>query len=182
MNITGNGWEFFIQRHTVQSRNGRRRTVGSYQIFHNGEPQEGHSMSGMVAESRGRGANTPEDNGRRIEEGRYPLFTQDGSHYKTIGYIISDDFDETPKPGLELKGTGDRTEILIHPGHGFLASIGCINLCKSLPDSHEDIDFEPSRNRVIDVINNLRDFAGGNFPAHNGHQIPDAHVVIDGEP
>jgi hypothetical protein len=182
MNITGSGWEFFIQRQSEQTRDGRTRTVGTYQIFHDGDAQGGARMSGMVAESRGPGANAPGGNGRRIREGRYPLFTQDGGHYVTIGYVISGDFTDTPKPGLELKETDERSEILIHPGHGFLASIGCINPCTSLPDADENIDFEPSRDRVIEIIDDLKDFAGHDFPARNGHRIPNAFVVIDGEP
>lgn len=184
MPITGAGWEFHIIRDSeqVRPRDGRRRTVGRYQIFHNGVAQVGTSMSGMVAEARGRGANAPEGNGRRIEQGRYPLFTQDGPSYVTIGYTVSSDPDDTPKPGLELKDTGERTEILIHPGHGFLASIGCINPCTSLPNPAEPIDFVPSRDRVMNIINNLRAFAGNAFPTRNGERIPNAFVVIDREP
>jgi hypothetical protein len=71
---------------------------------------------------------------------------------------------------------------LIHPGQGFLASVGCINPCTSLPNAAETIDFVPSRKRVIAIINNLKAFAGANFPTQNGKRIPNAFVVIDGEP
>ena len=114
--------------------------------------------------------------------GRYPLFTQDGTKYVTIGYKDSESTSAKPKPGLELKATGQRSEILIHPGQGFLASIGCINPCTSLPNAAEMIDFVPSRKRVIAIIDDLKAFTDRTFPATNGKRIPNAFVVIDGEP
>ena len=50
-------------------------------------------MSGMVAETKGPGANKPENNGRRIEQGSYQLATQDGGHYVTFGFVDDDDPD-----------------------------------------------------------------------------------------
>jgi hypothetical protein len=81
-----------------------------------------------------------------------------------------------------LRDTGARYEILIHPGHDFLASVGCINLCKSLPDAHEPITYVPSRKRIISVIADIKNYLGANFPNANGKRIPRAFVVIDGEP
>ena len=52
----------------------------------------------------------------RVEEGRYPLFTQDRSKYVTIGFKDSESTSAKPKPGLELKETGQRSEILIVRG------------------------------------------------------------------
>ena len=184
MPIEKNGWEFYIVRKSEQRRasDGKRRTVGEYQIFHDGVTQRGAGLSGTVAETRGPGANKPAGNNRRVEEGRYPLFTQDGAKYVTIGYKDSESTSAKPKPGLELKETEQRSEILIHPGQGFLASIGCINPCTSLPNAAEMIDFVPSRKRVIAIINDLKAYAGGTFPTKNGKRIPNAFVVIDGEP
>lgn len=184
MAITGIGWEFHIVRKSEQRRasDGKRRTVGTYQIFHDGVKQTGAGLSGTVAETRGPGANKPAGNNRRIEEGRYPLFTQDGAKYVTIGFKDSESTSAKPKPGIELKGTGSRSEILIHPGQGFLASIGCINPCTSLPNAGEMIDFIPSRKRVIAIINDLKAFTGSAFPATNGKKIVNAFVVVDGEP
>lgn len=184
MPIQKSGWEFHIVRKSEQRRasDGKRRTVGRYQIFHEGIAQTGGGLSGTVAETRGPGANRPAGNNRRVEEGRYPLFTQDGERYVTIGYKESESTSATPKPGIELKETDQRSEILIHPGQGFLASIGCINPCTSLPNAAEMIDFAPSRRRVIAIINDLKAFAGSAFPAKNGKRIPNAFVVIDGEP
>ena len=184
MPITKSGWEFHIVRKSEQRRasDGKRRTVGRYQVFHDGIAQTALRLSGTVAETRGPGANRPAGNNRRVEEGRYPLFTQDGEKYVTIGYKESESTFARPKPGLELKETDQRSEILIHPGQGFLASIGCINPCTSLPNAAEMIDFVPSRKRVIAIIDDLKAFAGGAFPTKNGKRIPNAFVVIDGEP
>lgn len=184
MAITGIGWEFLIERKSEQKRvsDGKRRTVGFYQIYHDGVKQTGAGLSGMVAETRGPGANKPAGNNRRIEEGRYPLFTQDGSKYVTIGYKDSESALAKPKPGIELKETGSRSEILIHPGQGFLSSIGCINPCTSLPDASELIDFVPSRKRVIAIINDLKAYTGATFPIVNGKKIVNAFVVVEGEP
>ncbi|MDP1911494.1 MAG: hypothetical protein Q8K85_24600 [Hyphomicrobium sp.] len=85
------------------------------------------------------------------------------------------------KPGIEVTSTGQRSEILIHPGHGFLASVGCINPCTSLPNAREMIDYAPSRKRVIALIEDMKSFIAG-FPTKNGKAIPGAFVVIDGEP
>ena len=184
MPIKKEGWEFHIIRHSEQKRpsDGKRRTVGTYQVFHNGVKQTGEGLFGTVAEARGPGANRPAGNGNRIEEGRYPLFTQHGSKYVTIGFAASESTTAKPKPGLELKETNERAEILIHPGQGFLASIGCINPCKILPNASEMIDYVPSRKRVIAIIEDLKAFLGPNFPTSNGRKIPNAFVVVDGEP
>jgi hypothetical protein len=184
MPIEKSGWEFHIVRKSEQRRpsDGKKRTVGKYQIYHDGVKQTGAGLSGVVAETRGPGANKPAGNNRRIKEGRYPLFTQDGAKYVTIGFKDSESRSARPKPGLELKETGQRAEILIHPGQGFLASVGCINPCASLPNAAEMIDFAPSRKRVVAIINNLKAYVGGVFPTKNGRKIPNAFVVIDGEP
>jgi len=183
MPITGSGWEFHIIRKEEQKRaDGRRRTVGRYKVFHDGVAQIGTDFSGMVAEAKGPGANRPAGNGRRIKQGRYPMATQDGTRYDTWGYKDDDDPDVEPKPGLELTATGERSEILIHPGIGFLASIGCINLCTNLPNANEPIDYVGSRQRVIAVIENLKAYLGKEFPKTNEKKIPRAFVVIDGEP
>jgi hypothetical protein len=81
-----------------------------------------------------------------------------------------------------LLSTGNRTEILIHPGHGFLASIGCINLTAKLASGKSDIPFVDSRDRVIGAIQDLRSYLGSSFPHYNGHPIGRATIVIDGEP
>ncbi len=180
MPITGTDWEMHIVRKSEQSRGARRRTVGAYKVFHGGVAVAG--LSGAVAETRGPGDNSTPRNNRRIEEGRYPLSTQDGTRYVTIGFTPNHNPAKLPRPGLELNNTGRRTEILIHPGRGFLSSIGRINPCTSLPDADEDIEFNGSRTRVVALIEDLKSFLGDSFPSRNGKKIPTAFVVIDGEP
>ena len=51
-----------------------------------------------------------------------------------------------------------------------------------LPRATELIDYLPSRKRVIAIINDLKAFAGASFPGTNGKRIPNAFVVVDGEP
>ena len=171
-------------RTAVQRRasDNKPRTIGHYQIFHDGIAQTEPDMSGMFAESRGPGANSPNGNGRRIEEGTYTLRTQGGTKFKTFGYSNSASSSALPRPGAELRGCAPRTEILIHPGRGFLSSIGCINLCTNLPNSSEPITFTSSRRRVISMIDDMAAFLGPQFPTVNERKIPNATVVIEGEP
>jgi len=184
MPINGSGWEILFVRDSVQTRasDSKRRTVGRYQIFHDGVPQTGTDMAGEFAETRGPGDNSTPDNNRRIEAGRYPLHTQGGNKYATFGYVESDSSGVKPKPGIELKGCEPRSEILIHPGRGFLASIGCINLCTSLPNAAEGVTYTSSRRRVIAMLEDMKAFLGAAFPTRNERPVPGAHAVIDGEP
>ena len=94
-------WEMRIVRKSEQKRasDGKRRTVGTYQIFHGDEAQTGFGMKGMVAETRGPGANAPAGNNRRVEAGRYPLSTQDGTNYDTIGYKESESHERETEAG-----------------------------------------------------------------------------------
>src|SRR5437763_14150341 len=91
---------------------------------------------------------------------------------------------QIPMPGLLLADTGDRPFILIHPGHPphlYLSSIGCFNLTKPLRHN-ENMDFFESRARVIALIDDLRAFAPDAFEHHGNISIPDAAVIVDGEP
>jgi hypothetical protein len=186
MPITGNGWEIHFQRTAVQRNpnNGKLRTVGRYQVFFNGAPQSGADLSGAFAERPGPGNNgkAGKTHGLRIEAGRYPLFTQDGTKYKTHGFAQSNMINALPRPGVELGNTGERSEILFHPGIGFLSSIGCLNLCTELPDGAAGITYTSSRRRVISVIENMRSLLGDDFPETNGKAIGQAFAVVDGEP
>ena len=87
-------------------------------------------------------------------------------------------------PGVLLGDTGNRSGILIHPGHPptlYLSSIGCLNLTKPL-QADEDMDFVESRSRVIALINSLAGFAATAFVQGVSKQIPNAWIDIEGEP
>ena len=176
------GWEMHIIREEVQRNGDDERTVGYYRVYHDGVPQNGSDMSGMVAEAKGPGANSPANNGRRIKAGNYPVRTQNGTVYVTWNYDESESRDAKPKPGFELRNTGERSEILIHPGQDFLRSVGCINPCTSLPNGDEMITYASSRRRVIALIEDMKSYIGEGFPKRNGQRISGALVVIDGEP
>lgn len=191
MPIIRQGWELHIQRVKEQTRNGRTRTVGTYQVFHDGEPAASIRLgnidvplSGMTAESPGPGQNeTPatDDDPSRIREGRYPLKTSGGPRYKTTGYREDEEI-KPAMPGIELRKTGKRSDIIVHPGKNeFLSSIGCINPCTSLPTASEPIDYAGSRRRVIALIEDMRAFLGG-ISDQGDVPILNASVVIDGEP
>jgi hypothetical protein len=180
MPIQGSGWELLIERSREDQRAGRRRTVGKYKVFHNGKAVD--ALTGAMAESPGPGDNSRPGNKKRVEAGRYPLATQAGSKYVTLNFTSNKNPTALPRPGLELGSTGRRKEILIHPGRGFLSSIGCINPAKSLANKTADIDFQDSRTRVIAIIDDLKAFLDSDFPTKNGKPIPKAFVVIEGEP
>lgn len=184
MPITGKGWELHVDRRSEQARasDGKRRTVGKYQVYHDGVKQTGAGLSGTIAETRGPGANKPKENGRRIEAGTYQLSTQGGKRYFTFGFDDSEAANAKKKPGLLVKDTGVRDGIVIHPGQGYLSSIGCFNPCTSLPNAAEPIDYVGSRKRVIQLIENVKAFTGAAFPKQNGKRIPNASIVVDGEP
>jgi hypothetical protein len=162
----------------------RRRTIGEYRVFVNGSPLSG--LTGTIAEQKGPSDNSPTGNtfDRRIEPGRYPLFSQDGTKYKTIGYLktaaAAADFGKKPRPGIELRETGTRSAILIHPAQNFLSSVGCIHPSGPLPNGGSNIDHSgESRPRVIALIEAMRVFCGSDFPATDGHRIPDCWCVVD---
>jgi len=176
MPITGNGWELLIRRQSVQQGSQKARTVGSYQVFHDGNAVA--ALAGTTAESKGPSSNSTK--GVRINPGSYRIGTQEGSHYSTLNYNPSPDLRLSPKPGIEVLDTGTRFEILIHPGKdAFLSSIGCINLCTRLPDAGERIDYPGSRMRVMALIDDLRSFLGNSFPRNGEWPIPNAHLIIE---
>jgi murein DD-endopeptidase MepM/ murein hydrolase activator NlpD len=190
MPITGLGWEILISRTATQRRSsdGRVRTVGTYHVFHDGAEATGTiqvggrevPLFGTAAESPG-----PSQNARRADEGfptrilakGYTMRASGGPTYVTSGF--RQDLEIAPgMPGLELTDTGRRTDILIHPGKNeFLSSVGCINLCTSLPNADETIDYPGSRRRVIALIEDMKAFLGG-LPGPD-QPIPNAFVVVD---
>lgn len=182
-------WQLRIERKLVQTRGTRARTVGTYQVLHDGVPATGTilvdgiavPLSGTTAESKGPSQNAQPAtaaNPSRIVAKTYPLATSGGPEYVTHGFR-DDLVIDPPMPAIELLDTGNRTAILIHPGKDtFLSSIGCINLCTRLPDAAEIINYPGSRRRVIALIRDMQQFLG-NVPTAGDRPIPGASVTID---
>lgn len=184
MALTGKGWELQVTRLEIQQNGSHSRAYGTYEAYLNGQPIP--HLSGNVCESPGPGENefhATEADPRRVRKGRYPLWTQFGDTYETMGYNGPDAPAGTPPmPGVLLGNTHLRTGILIHPGHPpklYLSSIGCLNLTKPLP-AHQIMDFLESRSRVIAVIDSLASFAPHAFVQGHSMQIPNAWIDIDG--
>jgi len=182
MPISMHGWELHIERIVSQGWQSKVRTYGSYNVYQDGVLQAG--LSGFICECPGPGDNTAVNSELRIKEGRYQLSTQYGI-YRSVGY--SDDqkpAGTVPMPGLCLLDTLPRTGILIHPAHPptlYLSSRGCLNPTKGLMAA-DSMDFWDSRSRVIALIDSLQDFASSAFENPTNTVIPNAFVVIDGEP
>jgi len=171
-----NNWELRIKRLEEQARSGRRRTVGTYQVFHDGAAVTG--LGGFTAETRGPGDNKTTGNMRCVEPGIYPLSTQDGDKYCTLGYTSNTNPAALRRPALLLRNTNKRVGILLHPARNFLWSVGCINPAKALKTAASDIDFIDSRTRIIAIIDDLKSYLGPAFPNKNGRPVPNATIVI----
>jgi murein DD-endopeptidase MepM/ murein hydrolase activator NlpD len=180
-------WEIRIERRSEQTHGRQTRTVGTYQVYHDGQPATGTirvgdkdvPLSGTTAEAAG-----PSQNAKRASEGfptrilaqSYPMQASGGPTYVTHGYR-QDETVAPMMPGLELTDTGRRTDILIHPGKNeFRSSVGCINLCTHLDTPQEMIGYPGSRRRVIALIEDMKAFLGA-LPGAD-QPIPNAFVVI----
>jgi hypothetical protein len=170
-------WTFVVQRLREERREGEgfNRTVGTYQVLHDGAPVPG--LSGTTVERQG-----PGDNGtigraehRCIASGNYPLNSHATLKYKTVSYKTSG---AHPRPALEVGNTDKREGILIHPADGYASTIGCINLASQLDDADADIEFSDSLKRVVDIIEDLKRFNGGSLPAGDGVPIANAQLVV----
>lgn len=175
------GFILQVVRRRTEYREGKgfSRTVGEYQAFFNRQPVPG--LQGAVYEQKGPGDNTSTGtaNARRIAAGTYPLHTQAGVKYKTYGYTSGTAY---PKPGLLVENTDYRKGIVIHPGSGYLSSVGCLNPSQPLSGAEGNLDFMESRDRTISLIDKMREILGDRFPSTNGHLIKDAWLVVQGEP
>jgi uncharacterized protein DUF5675 len=190
MPIENKGWEIQIKRTSQARRKGTgfARTISSYQVFHDGKEVDG--LSGNFVERQGPGDNseTGVDNHRRIAPGRYPLSTHaspkknNAIKYKTIGYDKSPDIGALPRPAILFLDTGSRGGILIHPGNGYIWSIGCFNPGRNLKTAADNLKFSESRPMVIALIDDMKNFLGDKFPKSNGEQIPTAFAVVEGDP
>ena len=182
MPITGRGWELHVNRLGLQRHGRVTRTYSSYQAHRDGVAIA--TLFGHICECTGPGDNVHKA-AKRIEAGRYPLSTQFGKRYRSMGFSMDTHTPAVlPMPGLLLKETGKRTAILIHPGHPpklYLSSIGCLNPTNPL-GKNDNMEFFESRARVIALIDSLHAFSPESFRAGRPMQIPGAFVVIDGEP
>lgn len=183
MPISGRGWELHIRRLEVQTNGDLRRTYGEYETFLDGAQL---GLSGHVCECAGPGDNgaTGSAGHRRIEAKSYPLSTHFGTYVSTGYSPDTEHAGMAPMPGVMLTRTGHRKWILIHPGHPphlYLSSIGCLNLTAPLM-ADKVMDFWDSRTRVIDILDSLKAFVPAAFMSSEDTPIPNAQVVIDGEP
>jgi hypothetical protein len=182
MPISGLGWELLIERLALHGNGQQVRTYGRYCLFVDGRRA---GLDGFMCESAGPGDNVTPESGRRIAVGTYPLYSQFGQ-YRSTGYSTSRIAGEPPLPALRLADRGTRVGILIHPAYPpkaklYLASVGCLNPAGPLaPD--EDNEFWDSRARTIALLDSLIGFAPAPFAAGRNTMVPDAMVVIEGEP
>ncbi len=158
------------------------RTIGEYRCYWNGAAIEG--LKGQMVERPGPGDNTTEvgdNHDLRIRAGAYRLAIQNGVHYKTYNYDQNGTtYEQIPKPGLLLRDTEERSAILIHPGEGYVKSIGCLNPATGLTDADSAINFMDSRRQVITIIDTMKAKIGSRFPPSG--TIPEAIILIEGEP
>ena len=142
----------------------------------------------MVFEAHGPGDNTATGTAhhRRLEAKIYPLGTHSSAglfpKYATHGYTGSTIAGAQARPAIRLDNTGYRSGVLFHPGMGFLWSVGCLNFSKPLSGPDKDIDYTDSRARVIAVIEDMKARLGDAFPVRSWKTIPNAWMMIEGEP
>jgi hypothetical protein len=175
-----NGFVIHVVRTHVEQREGRKRTIGSYHVTYEG--QDLPQLKGFTVESPGPGDNATPGSGRRLQASGYPLSAWKGRNYVTNGYSAAKEPTVVPKPAIGIEETGIRQGIIIHPGTGFLTAIGTINLTKRLDGPSADIDYQDSRQRVIDLITAMQQKLGSQFPSGDVKRIPNAWVNISGEP
>ncbi|TIR32383.1 MAG: hypothetical protein E5X35_14640, partial [Mesorhizobium sp.] len=179
-----------IKRVRAEKRRGmKERTVSTYRVFHDRRPVAG--LSGMICEARGPGDNsaTGRQRGARIKAGIYPMLTHAGTReidgitaFKTFGFTSSIEVRRPPMPALRVGDTRYRAGILIHPGNGWLWSVGCMNPADDIADARSDIQYVHSRARVIRLIEGLKRELGSRFPTTNNQTIPRLTLEVIGEP
>lgn len=180
MTIVGRGWELLVSRSHRERRGDAWRTIGSYRVFRDGLPVDG--LAGTTVEADGPGDNSAKGNRRRVIARRYPLLSHAGDRYRTFGFTETVSPEAVPGPAVRLGDTDARVAILVHAGNGFLRSEGCIHPTRALGGPANDIDFADSRSRTIALIVDLRRHAGIAIRPYDRAPIPDAWVVIEGEP
>lgn len=174
------GFVIYVSRSREEQSGDRARTIGTYRVTYAGQSIAG--LEGTTVESKGPGNNAIAGSGLRLETGAYPLATHQGSIFATIGYVLGETFEARPKPAIRLGETGARSVILIHPGIGFFGGSGTIVLSKKLEGPSSTVDPKDSRERVVALINAMKEKLTTGFPVTNDSRIPNAWVVISGEP
>jgi hypothetical protein len=171
------GWVILVQRLRMEQRPKKTfaRTVGSYQVHHEGKPVT--ALAGTTVERQGPGDNGPTGHAHhnRIEAGVYALLTHRTAKYATTGFKKDGGH---PRPALGVEPRGARSAVLIHPAGEYGSTIGCINLSGPLEGPRNNIKLGDSVGRVIDVIGNLQAYAGVRFPKRVDAEIPDACLII----
>jgi hypothetical protein len=130
-------------------------------------------------------------NKRRIEAGTYELHTHKGSKvagtpprtvFVTHGYSGDPANRANLRPSVKLLPTNKRGGILFHPASGWLWSEGCLNVGADLSTPAMNFAWKDSRSRVIALIDDMKKYLGARFPTGDNVRIPDAMIVIEGEP
>ncbi len=173
------GFILIVLRETVELRGSKRRTVGRYFALYKGERIPG--IEGYTYESPGPSNDRP-GSGKRIRSGVYPLATTSGMRYDTFEFGGDNKFGGKKRPGILIADTRERVAILIHPGKGFLSAIGTINLSGKLKGPEDDIVFDDSLARVTQLIKAMKEKLGSDFPKEGFQKIPEAWLVLAGEP
>ena len=173
--IPATGWTLLVRRLRTEKRVSKpyARTVGTYQVYVDGQPVVG--VTGMTVEREGPGDNGPVGKAghRCIEAGTYPLRGHDTENYASVGFATDGDH---PRPAIEVGDTAARTAILIHPASGYGSTIGCVNLAGRLDDADSDFSLTDSTARVIALINDLHRHSGGELPREG--VIANCHLVV----
>ena len=183
MAITGYGWEMLVHRLGIQHADpddpavGQHssRTYGRYDVYIEGK----HQFDGFICEGIGPGSTHVD--GHRIIAGTYALSTQFGDLYWSQGYQTTD---KVQRPAVALVNVPGRTGILVHPAHTpdfFLSSIGCFNPTKALQPK-ECMAFQDSYTHVVEIVDSLKNFAPKAFVPKKNTPIPNAYIIVEGEP
>ncbi len=189
--VPDTGVALYVSRQRVERRSSGRprvRTVGEYQVYLDGKPLSDPMLKGMMLEAKGPGANVPAQNGKRIEADVYPLRTHRGKKYMTFDFKATRSSSRKPRPGIQVGEADqtvspvlkDRVAILLHPGSGFLWSVGCLNPSKPL-SRLQGMSWADSFDRTMALIDAMKKHVPG-FPSSNGKRIPDTVLVVEGEP
>ena len=185
------GWELVVTRLGLHQFAGHVRTYGAYQVFIDDAVQP--ELVGYTLEAHGPGDNSATGKGiTRVEAGRYSLGRHVSTIYKTEGFSVPFDQNQTLPGFVYLTPDGVRDGLLIHPAHPprvgqagntlWLSSIGCINPTHELGPS-DSADFDESSDRVVALIESFKAYEGKSFdqlPLETG--FSDAFVNILGEP